>query len=301
MPGLRFRSNGQFTIVQFTDIHWRNGDAADERTRALMDRVLDAERPDLVVLSGDVIDGATCSDPGRSWRDAVAPIEQRAIPWAAVFGNHDDEGSMNREQLMAVQLECDHCLSKPGPTRITGVGNYTLKIRSAGSRSTAAVLYFLDSGGNATDAEGYTWIMRDQMSWYRKTAARTQPTKAGSTNSAGEPLPALLFFHIPIPEYDDVWQRGGCNGTRREPVCCPGFNSGLFTVLCDVGDVLGVFVGHDHLNDYDGDLHGIRLCYGRATGYNGYGEDDYPRGARMIRLMEGKRSFDTWTRLDEVG
>jgi hypothetical protein len=33
---LRFRRDGTFTIVQLTDVHWSNGEGADERTRALI-------------------------------------------------------------------------------------------------------------------------------------------------------------------------------------------------------------------------------------------------------------------------
>ena len=54
---LRFRDDGTFKIVQFTDMHWHNGDPDDLQTRALMERVLDAERPDLVLLTGDVFMG----------------------------------------------------------------------------------------------------------------------------------------------------------------------------------------------------------------------------------------------------
>ena len=67
----------------------------------------------------------------------------------------------------------------------------------------------------------------------------------------------------------------------------------------EMKDVVGTFVGHDHVNDYFGDLHGIRLCYGRASGYNTYGRDRFLRGARVIRLREGERQFQTWLRLSD--
>ncbi len=40
---------------------------------------------------------------------------------------------------------------------------------------------------------------------------------------------------------------------------------------------MGTFVGHDHVNDFVGDLYGIRLCYGRATGFNTYGRQGFTR------------------------
>ena len=63
--------------------------------------------------------------------------------------------------------------------------------------------------------------------------------------------------------------------------------------------MLGTFCGHDHENDFEARLHGIRLCYGRATGYNAYPSADLARGVRIIQLTEGVRGFETWLRLDD--
>ena len=72
----------------------------------------------------------------------------------------------------------------------------------------------------------------------------------------------------------------------------------LFAALHEAGDVMGTFVGHEHINDFWGDLHGIRLCYGRTTGFNSYGREGFPRGARVIELTEGERQFETWLHLE---
>ena len=42
---LRFRADGSFTIVQFTDLHFENGGEEDHYTATLMAQVLEAERP----------------------------------------------------------------------------------------------------------------------------------------------------------------------------------------------------------------------------------------------------------------
>ncbi|GIX06940.1 MAG: hypothetical protein KatS3mg115_1343 [Candidatus Poribacteria bacterium] len=49
---LRFRPDGTFTIVQFTDTHWTNADAEDAHTREILECVLEHERPDLVAWTG---------------------------------------------------------------------------------------------------------------------------------------------------------------------------------------------------------------------------------------------------------
>lgn len=293
MMQLRFRPDRTFTVVQFTDLHIHDDRDTAKATLDLMAQVLDAEQPDLAILTGDIIAGRSCSNPRESFRQAVTPLEDRGIPWAAVFGNHDDEGIHSRRELMALQQEMPHCLSEPGPLVVPGVGNYVLSVLSAVADEPAAYLYCLDSGSYAPEGiGGYAWIEPRQVAWYRETAA-----SLGQTGP--DPLPALAFFHIPLPEFHLVWERGGCEGVKYEAVCAPVLNSGLFLQMVDVGDVLGVFVGHDHVNDFEGELCGIRLCYGRAGGYGTYGKEGFPRGARLIRLREGVRSFDTWLRLDD--
>ena len=63
---------------------------------ALAGAVLDLERPDLVVLTGDVVGGYDSRDPADGMRRVAAAIETRGVPWAFAFGNHDDEGPARR-------------------------------------------------------------------------------------------------------------------------------------------------------------------------------------------------------------
>ena len=279
---LQFSPDHTFKIAQFTDIHYCNGEPADLETLRVMRHVLDAQKPDFVVLTGDVIDGSQCRHPIKSWSQVVQPIVDRNLPWAAVFGNHDDEGSVSRSDLMSAMLKIPGCLSMHGPSEINGVGNFILPIFDHGQP--VAKLYFIDSHGY-TDREPrqYDWIKQNQIDWYLQ---------------ADHGLPALMFFHIPLPEYDTLWNSEKCSGSKFEPVCCPKFNSGLFDALKIGGDVMGLFVGHDHTNDYVGEMGGIKLCYGRATGFASYGRKGFPRGGRMILLTAGERDFHTWMHLD---
>jgi hypothetical protein len=78
---------------------------------------------------------------------------------------------------------------------------------------------------------------------------------------------------------------------------CSIVNSGLFSAFLKMKDVKGTFVGHDHVNDYWGQFHGLQLCYGKATGYNGYGKERFQRGARVIQLHESMSSIREATEL----
>lgn len=75
-----------------------------------------------------------------------------------------------------------------------------------------------------------------------------------------------------------MWDTQTCYGHKFEPVCAAQVNSGLFAALLEMGDVMGTFCGHDHVNDFHGQYHGIRLCYGRSSGHSTYGRDGMLRG-----------------------
>ncbi|MBD0378959.1 metallophosphoesterase family protein [Paenibacillus sedimenti] len=296
---LAFREDRSFTIVQFTDLHWKNGGFEDQQTRGLMEEVLEAEQPDLVVFTGDIIytgyvtpGDPVCEHPLQAFRDAVHAVEVRGIPWAVVFGNHDTESIITRGELMETVLEHPHTVTQRGPAEVNGIGNYALHITGTDG-TTAAALYFFDSGclSPVPHVPGYDWIRPDQIQWYAGESVKLREQMNGVV------LPALAFFHIPLQEYKEVWESVPCYGNKFEDVCCARLNSGLFASMVELGDVMGTFAGHDHINDYWGELQGIRLCYGRATGYNTYGKEGFTRGARIIRLRQGERSFETWLRL----
>jgi len=105
---LRVRKDGKFKIVQISDTHMVTGvgvckdaiDAqgnhlpeseADPLTVNFIGKILDVEKPDLVILTGDQLHH-DISDSQSALFKVVAPIIERSIPFAAVFGNHDSEG-----------------------------------------------------------------------------------------------------------------------------------------------------------------------------------------------------------------
>ena len=49
-----------------------------------------------------------------------------------------------------------------------------------------------------------------------------------------------------------------------EEACAPKLNTGMFAAMKESGDVMGIFVGHDHDNDYAVMWKGILLAYGRS-------------------------------------
>ena len=159
-----------------------------------------------------------------------------------------------------------------------------LDIESKDSDKTAMTLYFMDSHANCEQARvgGYQWIDFSQIDWFIAENKR-------------HPYPSLLFLHIPLPEYNDAL-KGKIFGEKHEDICSPRLNSGLFTALKESGQVIGVFAGHDHENDFIGTYYDIALGYERVSaGKNAYGS--LSPGIRVIELTEGKREFGTYIRL----
>lgn len=85
-----------------------------------------------------------------------------------------------------------------------------------------------------------------------------------------------------------------------------GINGGLYAAALDNGRVQGMFVGHDHVNDF---CHqnvntNLTLCYCGVSGYGAYARDGYSRRVRIIEFTQvGDEDpvIRTWKRLDVKG
>ena len=287
---LKFNSNGKFKIVQFTDVHYIANDPRSAVSLECINEVLDAETPDLVIFTGDVIYGQPAEESMRTVLDLVS---KRKIPFAVTFGNHDNEQGLTREQLLEIiqSIPCNLTTTTEG---ISGVTNYILSVKSSVGDKDAEILYLIDSHSYSQikGVGGYDYIDFDQIGWYRENSARF--TKA----NGGMPIPSLAFFHIALPEFNRAAsdETAVLFGIRKEQACAPKLNSGLFASMKEMGDIEGVFVGHDHDDDYAVMWHGILLAYGRYTGGNTV-YNNLPNGARVIELTEGEKGFRTWIRV----
>jgi hypothetical protein len=282
----QFRNDHTFKIAQFTDLHWDNNSPQCAATTETIRKVLSSEKPDLAILTGDIVTAL----PAREGWLAVAKIfADSKIPWAVTLGNHDAEPEITRDQIFELLQSLPWFVGSKGP-ELYGCGNYSLPVKSSNGKSIASVIYCMDSNDYPIDKKigNYDWIQYDQVGWYRNTSNQY------TAGNNGMPLPSLIFFHIPLMEYKNVVGKETTVGTKNEGVASASLNSGLFASLSEKKDVMGVFVGHDHDNDYISIEHDIALAFGRVTGADAYG--DFERGSRIIELHEGEFSFNTWIR-----
>ena len=91
---LRFNKDGKLKIMQISDT--QDIDIPREAMIMFMEKALDAEKPDLVVFTGDQIAGGkieTAEGVYAGIKAILKPVTDRGIPFTFVFGNHDtDEG-----------------------------------------------------------------------------------------------------------------------------------------------------------------------------------------------------------------
>jgi hypothetical protein len=288
---LKFNADKKFKIVQFTDVHYISGDARSAGALENIRETLDAEKPDFVIFTGDIVFGKPAD---KGLREVLTIVSEHKTPFGITFGNHDDEFDFTRTQLFDIAKGIPYNISSTVPG-ITGAGNYILPVMSSGSDNPAFILYCFDSNAYSTvdGVKGYGYIHSDQISWYKVHSSMY------TGNNGGTPIPSIAFFHIPLPEYNlaAANENAVITGTRKEKACAPELNSGMFTAMKEMGDVMATFVGHDHDNDYAVYWHGIMLAYGRYTGGNTVYNNLKPNGARVIEISEGEKGFRTWIRL----
>lgn len=318
--------------MQLTDLHLNENPTKNLLTWNNLRGAVVAEQPDLIMLTGDLVYG---NPPMEVFCAMLDSLDVYSIPYALVFGNHDAQFGVSNAALLAEARKRPLCVASDVPG-ITGDGNYQLKIYgsagsavSGGSRKAGAngsgkgrsnvpeaILWCFDSGEESPMSRSisptydYSYIHSDQIEWYGKLSALS------TQKNGGTPIPALAFMHIPLPEYAEAASKAiaaseaaptGTTeaattrlcGTRGEGECASRFNSGLFCKMLEMKDIMGVFCGHDHDNDYSTTHYGILLAYGRHSGSKNEYYNLGLNGCRLINLRQGSRSFTTWVRLSD--
>ncbi len=290
---LKFNEKGLFKIVQFTDLHYKTGVKESQAALQNMRSVLDTEKPDFVIFTGDLIYNAPAE---KSLREVLEPVLERNLNFCVTWGNHDDEQGTSLQELQKIieSLSGNKGFTQKG---LDGFSNYILPVMGRDNKP-QSYLYCFDSHSYSpikNIVKGYAWISTSQIQWYKE-----QSNKLIAQN--GRVVPSLAFFHIPLPEFNQAASDEKCRflGYRYEKACAPRINTGLFAEMLQQKDIMGVFVGHDHDNDYVTSLYGIVLGYGRFSGGNTeYNSLIEGNGARVIELIEGKADFRSWIRLHD--
>ncbi|AEV28895.1 putative phosphohydrolase [Sphaerochaeta pleomorpha str. Grapes] len=275
---LEYPEDGKFTILWGTDFHLRRGPFANrDKIYSLLEKAFAETDPDLTVITGDLL----FSFNGKAMLSEFAAfMEKNKQYWAYCLGNHDGEYTYTRKQLASQLAEYPHALFSSGEDWVLGESNYVITLTEQGKPVQALV--FLDSHDARAYAKriGPDYIYPSQVAWYRWVS-----------EGLGK-VPLYTFFHIPLPEYKELWESGKAEGLQHDSkINAPLENSGFFEAMVEDGDTVATFCGHDHLNDFSGNLEGIELVTGRSASYGSYGASDFPKGVKTLTLYRNKTPF----------
>ena len=307
---LKFK-NGKFKILLLGDIHDRYNIHSNELlnkasdTSLLITKAVQELKPDLVIYLGDNASAENEQQMRSVISRIVYPFSVKNIPMAFIYGNHDHEHGVSIKTQTKLFCEYDNCYMTNADDGFSDNGNYNLLIKDSNGEKDILNLWFINSNNRAADEElsYYDWVHDNQIEWYKKRAEEIKESNGGVT------VPALLFQHIPVPEEYELLREAKATellnsvkghgshcdkyyvlkqeveGYLGEGPAVPDINSGEFAAWKEVGDVMGAFFGHDHMNDFAGYVDGILLAQNKTAGFFPY-TDGCRAGVRLITLDE---------------
>lgn len=323
---LKFNKNGKFTILQVSDA--QDMHIPRKAMLKMLNKTYDKVKPDLVVLTGDNILGNHLDDAPignrknvktkeglvKRMRTALGhvlkPLEKRELPFAFVYGNHDDMNIISKKEQAEIYGEYKYCV--PYNTEDNGVecDTYRIPIYASDSEKLKYNIWMLDSAGSDENGRPtYSRVQPETIEWYENESRRIRLENNG-------PVMSLMFQHIPIGEIDRLYEECKADDkgaikisddkyVRLDSTKARGFafeieknkepDHGQLTALKKCGDVCGIVFGHDHMNSFVGEIDGVNIIQTPGASFRSYG-NMLSRGTRVFVIDENDTSkFETYT------
>ena len=310
---LTFRADGTFTILQLSDPQDDAYPAWDMLN--LIKRAVQTADPDLIVLSGDLVEDWRIGDIGvdalpglegvnvkdiagniiydktrqnvETAVDAVLrQLEPFGVPYVIALGNNDRKVGLSSADWLEILSAYPHCvIFDESPDAAEGVDYHVTIKNTAGAD--AFNVWLMDTGLHG--------VTDEQVDWYKTTS------KAITAANGGAPLPAIAFQHIQTVDIGNLFEPCSITdeGARKSDAgyvrlnkeiangynfygWTPGQTSYEFTAWKECGDVIAAFFGHQHVEGFSGVWDGIELgfTYGCEMAKTG------PYGFRVFTLHE---------------
>ncbi len=264
-------------LLHLTDTHFHPGDETNRATEQVLRAIIAKEQPDFIVHTGDFVNNDSKKPVDWVGMDVMNGLN---VPWTLCFGNHDypvngAEGSL---PLDAIRQKMEHGFQ--GFTDDAEGRHYCYRydLLTADAPRPQACLFFFQVGY----AAGTRRISDTQLNWFERQLEHDRQREVAA--------PITVFVHIPLVEYQTLFESGKAEGQRGEKVCFDSDTGRSFALFSQSRRVTSVFCGHDHVNNFHGLWQGTELVYGRVSGMGGYGPPDWQRGGRLISLDLGNPS-----------
>ena len=280
-------ARGEFRILQLTDIHLGDKDEQDIHYK-FMDKTIKSALEDgpvdFIAVTGDLFTVASKTTVKRM----ISFFNGYKIPWTCTFGNHDEQCYFSVDWLTdQLNNAGKYCYFKDlQDDDVFGNCNFAVNVLKGGSVFEQLIMMDSNRYDFNPAHSGYDHFKQDQIDWYKRLMQYNLNQTGGIVNS-------LMFYHIPLPEINDAWDKrnsgeAGCEyitGEKNEDCCPPKYNSGFFKVIKEQNSTHGMFFGHDHVNNFIVKYQGIIFGYGIKSTERIYYADTM-MGGRVITLDE---------------
>lgn len=300
-------TDGEFTILQISD-------PQDDRYAAydlinFVKLALEETKPDLVILSGDIVEDSRAGDFGiddENFREGVevdtyeetldnvkvatnnifSIINDAKIPFAVAQGNNDYASGVTNEDWLKIYSSYEYSLTTDMSNDADGKIDFNLEILGSDGK-TAFNVWMMDNGRNG--------ISEEQIAWYESQS------NALAASNGGKPVPSILFQHIPVDDMGNLFEEcnfwdegaviegGKCYRLNQEladgyyvGAILPGQTTEQFKSWKKQGDILGAYFGHWHTAGWTGVWDGIELGFTFGCEF----AKPAPYGIRVFTLHE---------------
>ena len=265
-------TSDSYKMVQMTDLHLAKiFGSNNNKTLNFVEKIIDTEKPNLVVVTGDLTLGLFNRSMLRSFADFM---DKKRQLWAYVLGNHDFEWGSGAYRYLSVLRDYEYCLFDVGYTNI-GFGNKFAIIKDKDDNP-IHTLTFLDTSEYKTT--------KQQADWY-KWGIKGLNTSFGTLDNT-------LFMHIPMQvvreHMKDVSE--SISPLKQEPY--------LYEYIKELNQTKIIASGHDHLNDYRVNINGIEFVSCPSMTFGGYFRKDCARAVYIYDIYADRVDISHKTQYD---
>ena len=316
---LKFNENGTFQIMQLSDLHITKKKKNNKETLEFIVNAAQNLNPDLILLSGDIINGnrlfgAPASDKSKvkkAIRNLMKVLDKLDIPVAICFGEKDDDNRIYKHTQAKIYHKYDCvCVGES----YADCGTYYLPVYSSDESEIKYCLWIFDSQYE-DDTQKINAVTDNRLEWFRKMSEELKE------NNGGKEVYSLLFQHTFVPEiYSNLTQvpsnTVGCiqkndqfyiiNKDNTEgflgeaPTTC--VQTGQLSEIRNGQNVIAMVFGNNHTNCFVSEYEDIDLIATPTASAFAYGDE--LRGLRMLTIYENDtEAYETsiYSYLDILG